>query len=99
MSIWCITKGDTSNKPLFVINNPLCKIGSTQPTSGSGVWITNTTANPNNTNATTSYKCLVQRDSVNDAISISVRIVDPLNRSGNTLSIDIPSGPVQPIET
>lgn len=67
----------------------LDKLGVAQPVVGSDVW---------RIDGTTQYRLILRRASINDAVSVIVRIADPLGRvSERTLAI--PSGSIVPLPT
>lgn len=67
----------------------LDKLGIAQPATGSDVW---------RVDGTTQYQLIVRRASVDDAVSVIVRMADPLGRvTERTLAI--PSGSIVPLPT
>jgi hypothetical protein len=73
-------------QPLLAVDSTLDQLDSAPPATGSGVWIVNTAL------GVTTYRALLRRASVSDAVDFVVRITDPLGRSGAQLT-SIPSGP------
>jgi hypothetical protein len=74
--------------PLLTVDSPLDRLPTTMP-SGSGVWISGTTA------GITSYRAIVRRAAITDPVRFVVRITDPLGRTGERL-LTIAPGPVDP---
>ncbi len=79
---------DTVNR-LLTFDSPLQSLPSAPPATGSGVWIVGTTA------GVTTYRALIRRAALDDAIQFSVRLTDPLGRSGEVLAT-IDGGAVNP---
>jgi hypothetical protein len=75
--------------PLLALDSTLDQLGSSEPATGSGVWIVSTTA------GITTYRALLRRAAITDSLKFVVRITDPIGRSGTQVSI-IPSGPAIP---
>jgi hypothetical protein len=75
--------------PLLSVDLPLASLGDSQPGAGSGAWIVSTAA------GTTTYRAIIRRAAVTDAVKFSVRITDPLGRTGERLRT-IGAGPVNP---
>jgi len=75
--------------PLLSADAPLDKLGTSQPATGSGVWIVSTTA------GVTKYRALIRRAALTDPVRFVVRITDPIGRTGEALA-DISAGPVDP---
>ncbi len=76
--------------PLFALDSTLDQIGATPPASGSGVWISSLPgASP------VVYRALVRRDPLSGPVKFSVRITDPIARTGEQFATIAP-GPVNP---
>jgi hypothetical protein len=75
--------------PLISLDTTLNAVDQAPPATGSGVWITGTSA------GVTTYRALIRRAAVMDAVNFAVRITDPIGRTGAQL-MSIPSGPVVP---
>src|SRR5262249_22733544 len=64
-----------STAPVLSVDSPLDKLPNAMPVApASGVWIVGTTA------GTTTYRAVVRRAAVTDALRCAVRITDPLGR-------------------
>jgi hypothetical protein len=75
--------------PLIFLDTTLHQLGTTQPASGSGVWISGTSS------GVTTYSALIRRAAITDVIRFLVQITDPVGRTGEQL-LTIPGGMVHP---
>lgn len=75
--------------PLLLLDTTLDALPHTAPATGSGIWITGTAA------GLTTYRALIRRAALTDAVNFSLRVTDPLGRSASQ-SIAIASGAVDP---
>ena len=74
---------------LTPLDSTLDALPTTQPAAGSGIWIVSTVS------GVTTYRALLRRAAITDAISFAVRITDPIGRTGAQL-LTVPAGPVDP---
>jgi hypothetical protein len=75
--------------PLLAFDAPLDAAPHAPPASGSGVWVVGTSS------GVTTYRARLSRAAVGDAVSVAVRITDPLGRTGAQL-LTVPAGPANP---
>lgn len=78
---------------------PLHQLPSTQPASGSGVWRIAAPASSSGSSSASStgrYGIILRRASINDALSVNVRITDPLQRIAEQV-INIAAGSTTPL--
>ena len=75
--------------PLISLDAALDALESAPPASGSGVWKLSTSG------GVTTYRAILRRAAAVDAVNFSVRITDPLGRSGSQ-NIALAGGPVDP---
>jgi hypothetical protein len=75
--------------PLISLDTTLDAVDHAQPVAGSGIWITGTSG------GVTTYRALIRRAEVTDAVNFAVRITDPLGRTGAQL-LSVASGPANP---
>jgi hypothetical protein len=75
--------------PLFALDTTLDKVATAAPVT-SGVWIASA---PGVTPVT--YRALIRRAAITDAVKFAVRITDPIGRTGEQVAT-ILSGPVNP---
>jgi hypothetical protein len=75
--------------PLLAVDSSLDKLPTAAPSVGSGAWIFGTTPE------LATYRALIRRGAITDAVQFAVRITDPLGRMGEQL-ISIAGGPVDP---
>lgn len=78
---------------------PLHQLLSTQPASGSGVWLIAAPASSSGSSSAGStgrYGIILRRASINDALSVNVRITDPLQRIAEQV-INIAAGSTTPL--
>lgn len=80
-----VEAGVPKGASLLSLSSPLSAVGGAAPASGSGLWRTGN-----------QYRLLLRRASVDDPLSVTVRISDPLNRSASR-TLRIASGSVLPL--
>src|SRR5262249_38482345 len=76
-------------KPLLSVDAPLDRLGTTQPATGSGVWISG--SGP----GLVTYRALIRRAALTDPLRFIARITDPIGRVGEGLA-NIAAGSVDP---
>ena len=75
--------------PLLSVDTTLDKLGTTSPATGSDAWIVSSTP------SLVTYRALIRRVAIADALRFIVRITDPIGRTGEALTA-IAGGPVNP---
>jgi hypothetical protein len=81
-----IEAGVPKGTSLVSLTSSLSALGNAAPVSGSGAW----------RSGNHQYRLLLRRASVNDPLSVTVRIIDPLNRS-TTRTLRLAAGSVLPL--
>lgn len=75
--------------PLLSLDSSLDKLGTAAPVTGSGVWVVSSSP------TLVTYRALIRRSDLTDAVRVAVRITDPLGRLGEALTTIAP-GSVNP---
>ena len=75
--------------PLLMVDSTLDALDSAEPATGSGVWIVGTSS------GLSTYRAIIRRAAVTDAVDFAVRVTDPVGRTGAQL-LTVPSGPADP---
>jgi hypothetical protein len=83
-------KPSASTPPLFTLESELERVGTTAPASGSGAWRALTLPD-----GSVEYRVLLRRASRDDALSVAIRLTDPLGRTSERL-VHVPPGAVAP---
>jgi hypothetical protein len=78
-----------NTQPLLGLDSTLDQLGTSEPTTESGAWIVSTVA------GNTTYRAIIRRAAITDALKFAVRITDPVGRTGTQLA-NIQAGPIVP---